>query len=506
MSKNSIGREIPVEGVDLFNGPFLRTPYLPRENGVQASARQGKVLDSLEEAIRRSGLKDGMTVSFHHHFRAGDKVFNRVMATLAAMGFKNLTIAPSSLASHHDPLVEHIKSGLVTRIYTSGMRGEIGKFISAGGMAEPVTIHSHGGRARMVESGELKIDVAFLSASTADIFGNANAMKGKTRCGSLGYAKVDAQHAAHTIILTEELVGFPNIPNSISQDQVNSVVVLDEIGDASKLGQGAVRMTKNPQELLIARHAADVIEYSGFFNEGFSFQTGSGGSSLAVARFLKEKMDRHGIRGGVALGGITTPLVQLHEEGYFPKLMDAQSFDGGAVDSIGRNPNHLEMSAAQYASLHTGSCAVNMLDFVVLSALEIDKDFNVNVMTGSDGVLRGASGGHCDTAAGANVTILVMPLVRGRIPCVVEKVNTVVTPGSTVDVLVTDQGIAVNPARPELHQRLSEAGLPVVTIEALLERAMGITGRPQPIEYTDRVVALVQYRDGTVIDVVRQVR
>ena len=37
---------------------------------------------------------------------------------------------------------------------------------------------------------------------------------------------------------------------------------------------------------------------------------------------------------------------------------------------------------------------------VILSALEIDLDFNVNVITGSDGVMRGASGGHCDVAAG----------------------------------------------------------------------------------------------------------
>ncbi|UYM14402.1 citrate lyase subunit alpha [Endozoicomonas euniceicola] len=505
MNKNSIGREIPVSGVELFGGPFQKTPYLPRESGIPSHNRNGKIVDSLEQAIINSGLKDGMTISFHHHFRGGDKVLNKVMAIIADMGIKDLTIAPSSLLDHHSPVIEHIKNGVISKIYTSGMRGEIGQFISEGGMEEPVIIHSHGGRARMIESGELTIDVAFLGASTSDIFGNANGQSGKTRCGSLGYAKVDSAHATHTILLTEQITGFPNIPNSIPQDHVNSIVVLDEIGDSSKISQGAVRMTKNPQELLIARQTAQVIEHSGFFKDGFSFQTGSGGSSLAVARFLKDIMDRHNVKGGVALGGITTPLVQLHEEGYFPKLMDTQSFDGGAVESIARNPDHLEISASQYASLHTGSCSVNMLDFVVLSALEVDTDFNVNVMTGSDGVLRGASGGHCDTAAGANVTILVMPLVRGRIPCVVDAVNTVVTPGSTVDVLVTDQGIAVNPARKELQERLLAAGLPVVSIEYLHERAISITGKPQPIDYNDRVVALVQYRDGTIIDVVRQV-
>jgi citrate lyase subunit alpha/citrate CoA-transferase len=146
------------------------------------------------------------------------------------------------------------------------------------------------------------------------------------------------------------------------------------------------------------------------------------------------------------------------------------------------------------------------LDVVVLSALEIDINFNVNVLTGSDGVIRGAIGGHCDTAAGAAVAIIVAPLIRGRIPTVVKQVNTLVTPGATVDVLVTDQGIAVNPRRPDLIQKLKEAGLPVCTIEALRQRAERIVGKPDPIEYTDQIVGIVAYRDGSVIDVIRRVK
>jgi citrate lyase subunit alpha/citrate CoA-transferase len=64
---------------------------------------------------------------------------------------------------------------------------------------------------------------------------------------------------------------------------------------------------------------------------------------------------------------------------------------------------------------------------VVLSALEVDTNFNVNVLTGSDGVLRGASGGHCDTAVAAALSIIVAPLVRGRIPTLVDNVLTCVT-------------------------------------------------------------------------------
>ena len=62
----------------------------------------------------------------------------------------------------------------------------------------------------------------------------------------------------------------------------------------------------------------------------------------------------------------------------------------------------------------------------------MDTDFNVNVITGSDGVIRGASGGHSDMAC--KMSLVIAPLVRGRIPTIVEQVNTVVTPGTSVDV------------------------------------------------------------------------
>ncbi len=70
-------------------------------------------LVTLDEAIRRSGLKDGMTISFHHHFRGGDKVVNLVVGRLAEMGFKDLHLAASSLSDVHAPLIEHIELSLI---------------------------------------------------------------------------------------------------------------------------------------------------------------------------------------------------------------------------------------------------------------------------------------------------------------------------------------------------------------------------------------------------------
>ncbi|CAI0773541.1 Citrate lyase alpha chain [Serratia entomophila] len=467
--------------------------------------RDLKRCDSLQEAVRRSGLQDGMTISFHHAFRGGDLALNQVMETLAAMGFRHLTLASSSLTDCHAPLVGHIRNGVVSRIYTSGLRGPLADAVSRGLLTEPVQIHSHGGRVNLIESGELNIDVAFLGVPACDEFGNANGYSGEACCGSLGYARVDAEAAGTLVLLTEQILPYPHHPASLAQDRVDLIVQLERVGDADKIGADATRMTSNPRELLIARRAAEVIAGSGYFTDGFSLQTGTGGASLAVTRFLEDKMRARGIRAGFALGGITSTMVDLHEKGLIGKLLDVQSFDRAAAMSLARNPSHIEISANQYANFSSKGASVDRLDVVVLSALEIDTGFNVNVLTGSDGVLRGASGGHCDTAAAARLAIVVAPLVRGRIPTLVEQVTTCVTPGSSIDILVTDHGIAVNPARPELAQRLRQAELEVVSIDWLRARALQLTGEPAAIAFTDKVVAVVRYRDGSVIDVVHQV-
>jgi len=485
-----------------FAGTNAHAPYLANSE----IKLHRKLCGSLEEAIKRSGLQDGMTLSFHHAFREGDKVVNQVVNTLAKMGFKNLTLASSSLLNCHDPLIEHIKNGVITQIYTSGLRGKLAEAVSNGLMERPVQIHSHGGRVHLIQTGELKIDVAFLGVACCDEFGNANGSHGKLNCGSLGYAKVDAQYARQVVLLTQEIVAFPNHPISISQDRVDLIVKLEEVGDPSLISTGAARVTRNPRELLIARRAADVIEHSGYFNDGFSMQTGSGAASTAATRFLEERMTRKGITASFALGGITGSIADLYKKGLIKTVVDVQSFDRDAAESLRTSLGHLEISANEYANPTSKGAYVDRVDVVIESALEIDLDWNVNVITGSDGVMRGASGGHCDVAAAANLTIIVAPLVRSRIPTVVRRVTTLLTPGESVDVLVTDHGIAVNPKRPEVEQRLREALLPVMTIEELHRRAVALTGEPEPLEFTERIVGIIRYRDGSVIDVVRQVR
>ena len=341
-------------------------------------------LATLEEAIRRSGLKDGMTISFHHHFRGGDKVVNMVVDKLAEMGFKNLHLAASSLSDVHAPLIEHIRNGVITRISTSGLRGELAKEISHGLMKEPVIFRSHGGRGSAIANGDLHIDVAFLGAPSSDPLGNAcgysRSENAKSICGSLGYALPDAQYADKVVIITDDLVPYPNTPNAISERNVDFVVVADSVGDSSKISSGAIRDTKNPRDILLAQQAAKVIINSGYFKNGFSIQTGSGGASLAAVKFIRESMIENNIVADFALGGITAHMVKLHEEGLIKRLIDVQSFDKVAAESLRKNPMHKEVSANEYASADEPGSAVHYLDIVILSALEVDVNFNVNVL------------------------------------------------------------------------------------------------------------------------------
>lgn len=214
----------------------------------------------------KATVKDGMTISFHHHFRNGDFVFNQVMRAIIDAGIKDLTLAPSSLTGvMNDMVIEAIKAGTITNITSSGMRGSLGDFVSHGGLKNPVIFRSHGNRARAIEHGDIKIDVAFLGVPNADRLGNANGMAGKAVFGSLGYALMDAQYANQVVLLTDNIVAYPNTPASIKQTQVDYVVQVDQVGDPDKIGSGATRFTKDPKELKIAQTVNDVIVNSPYF-------------------------------------------------------------------------------------------------------------------------------------------------------------------------------------------------------------------------------------------------
>ncbi len=460
-----------------------------------------KVVGSLREAISAAGLRDGMTVSFHHHLRSGDYVINMVMNEIAAMGIKNLTVNASSLFDVHAPLAEHIKSGVITKIITDYMSAGLGKYISAGIMEQPVEFMTHGGRPTAIMQGKTPIDVAFVAAPAADGDGNCTGKIGRSACGSLGYAFADAEYAKKTIIITDGLCEKLEEP-SIDGKFVDFVVCADEIGDPRGIVSGTTTITRDPVGLIMARDAADVIRYSGLLKEGFSFQTGAGGASLAAAKFLMDIMLEEKIRGSFGLGGITGYMVDMLRAGCFEELRDVQCFDLKAVESIRTDPRHHEIGAFEYASPANGHAWVNSLDAVILGATEIDTDFNVNVHTDSAGIIMGGSGGHSDTAAGAKLAMVIAPLFRARQPIITDRVNCVSTPGKDIDVLVTQYGIAVNPKSEELRDRLIRAHMPVVSIEELKAKAESLCGVPKAIEHGERVVAKVIGRSGEVQDLI----
>ncbi|MBO4991824.1 MAG: citrate lyase subunit alpha, partial [Firmicutes bacterium] len=292
---------------------------------------------------------------------------------------------------------------------------------------------------------------------------------------------------------------------SIPQTLVDCVVQVDKIGDSDLIGQGSTRNSKNPIELIIAKYASQVMIGAGLVKDGFSYQAGSGGISLAVARFLKEYMKENHIQGSFASGGITSTMTDLLDEGYFRALLDVQTFDSGAVSSLYHNDHHIEMDAEMYADPMAKGTVTNNLDVMILSATEVDINFNVNVLTASDGIIMGALGGHPDTASGAKLAIVVAPLLRKRIPIVVDEVVTISTPGESIDVVVTERGIAVNPSNPELKKKLVALGLPICEIQELRDMAYLFTGIPEKPRLGEKIVGLVEYHDGTIIDVIRNV-
>ncbi|MDU8913312.1 citrate lyase subunit alpha [Aestuariicoccus sp. MJ-SS9] len=465
----------------------------------------GKCLSGLAGAVAATGLKDGATISFHHHLRNGDAVINTVVNMLAEAGLRDLHLAVTSLFPVHAPLVEHIRSGVIGRISASFISGPVGEAISHGALVAPVTLRSHGGRARAIDMGEMPIDVAFVAAPAADEMGNLSGRAGRAPCGTLGYPMVDVDSAAHVVAVTDTLVPFPVLPIDIPQNKVDFVAVIPSIGDPRGIASGATNPATDALSLGIAENTAAVIAASGLLEDGFAFQTGAGGISLATAAAVGREMRARDVIGSFACGGITGFHVEMLEAGLFRALMDVQCFDLAAVASYSRNANHMAMSASAYAGPHVGGAVVDRLSAVVLGAAEVDLGFNVNVTTRAGGILIGGSGGHADAAQGARLTLITTRLTAAGYPKIVPHVTTRTTPGNSVDVVVTEAGLAVNPARKDLSDRLAKAGLPIVTMEDLAAKAQAAATKAVPPRAQGRIVALSEYRDGTIIDEIRQI-
>ncbi len=481
--------------------------------------RKNKVveLDQVMEIIR-----DGDTISYPHYYRAADKGLELVVKKLREHDKKDIKIYANALFDNVDPwLPQAIRDGIVSGLYGNPYR-KLGEFILQGGLLPWVSVgFSHGNRVRKVQTGEVNIKVAFGPVPMADIYGNANGLMGRPEhlCGPVGLFDIDAHSAEYVCLLAGAVSEKLIMPTPISMEQVDFVVKVDEPGLSSGIGSGTLDMAKakaNPFNALVAENVTKVIKASGVVKDDFAFQVGSG-AGLIILENIREILKETKTCANFAIGGITSLHVDMLEEGTVRHLMHGQLFEPSprVIDSMLNHPGHHEITTAYYASVANKEAAVNMLDLAVLTALEVDLDFNVNTVLAGSRIVGGIGGGQ-DVAAGADLTIMFLPLATGKdgkgFPKVVDKVQLRTTPGEVVDVVVTEEYAAINPQSPSRYidtiiGNASKMDISLVSIEELqkisMEKARGFGEIPPHPETTDEVVHLIEWRDGTLLDTIK---
>jgi citrate lyase subunit alpha/citrate CoA-transferase len=513
LTTNAAGRRVPTwvngrdavsyQGVNSYR-PSSRKAAPPIRSNADYPTNGDKRAPDLETALRLCGLRDGMTISSHHHLRNGDRVALTALQTAARMGARDLVWFPSASFPCHEPVIELMNSGTVHHIEGS-MNGPLGDYCSHGRMRGLGVLRSHGGRWQAVQDGEVHIDIAVIAAPTADYFGNADGSHGKSACGSLGFALADSIYADRVIVVTDNLVPFPCVPWQIQGNNVDYVVEVNSIGDPEKIVSGTTQITRSPDRLRIAELVARFLRDSGIMRNGFSFQAGAGGIALAFVDHLARMMRAANVKAGFVRGGSTKYLVDLLHEGLIGYILDGQTFDLDAVRSIGSDPRHVATSPFTSYNFHGKGNFASMIDACVLGATEVDVNFNANVVTHSDGRLLHGTGGW-QNCLFAGCTILAVPSFRNRIPVIVDEVTTLTGPGELVDVVATERGIAINPRRRDLLEAVKGRGLPIRPIEEIkaeVERICG--GKPAKPRLLDNPVAVVKWVDGTVLDTIWQV-
>jgi citrate lyase subunit alpha/citrate CoA-transferase len=510
--KNILGRVVPVEVNGKTQIPYKGVgKHLPSGNKygppivscIDFPADGNKIVPSLKEALLKSGLCDGAVISTHHHFRNGDLLAVQIFDIAHSLGFKDLVWFPSASFECHQLLIKYLEDGTIHHIEGS-MNGSLGRFASEGKMKGMGVLRSHGGRHQAIQDGEVIIDIAVIAAPTADPFGNATGDRGPAACGLLGFALADSQYATKVIVATDNIVPFPCVPWQIQGNNVDFVVLVDQIGIPEKIVSGTTEITKSPDRLLLAELTTQFCDEAGIIHDGFSFQAGAGGTALSIGVYFAEILRKRGMKARFARGGSNKYLVKMLEEGLLDYILDGQTFDLEGVLSMRENEGHVNTSPFTSYNYHGKGNFASMLDVVVLGATEIDLNFNANVVTHSDGILLHGIGGW-QNCLFAKCTILPIPLFRDRIPVIRDEVTTICGPGELIDVIVTERGIAINPLRTDLIEKLKNSSLPIKTIQALKEEADAICGVPEKPRFTNKPVAVVKWVDGTLIDTIWEV-
>ncbi|MBL8059544.1 MAG: hypothetical protein JNK63_02380 [Chthonomonas sp.] len=493
----------PYKGVGQHK-PTGRSSGPPIKTCAQFPPDGNKCVENLKEALRNAGLKDGMIVSTHHHFRNGDLVAEQLFMAAKELGVRGLVWFPSAVFPCHDPLIRFIEDGTIHHIEGS-LNGPLGAYASQGKMPGLGVLRSHGSRYRALQDGDLRVDIAVVAAPSCDHFGNMTGASGPSACGVLGFAVADAQFADHVIAITDNLVDFPCVPWQIAGNHVDQVVVAGRIGDPEQIVSGTTLVTRSPERLRIAKLAAAFVSHAGILKDGWSYQAGAGGTSLAFTIFAAEKMRRQGVKASFVRGGSTKVVVDMLEEGLTPVILDGQTFDLEGVRSVRENPGHIMTSPFTSYNYHGKGNIASMLDVAMLGATEVDLDFNANVVSHSDGQMLHGIGGWQD-ALFSKCTILAVPTFRNRVPIIRESLTTLCGPGELIDVVVTERGIAINPKRTDLLDAVQGSSLPLRTLGELKAESDQLCGGSGKLfQPAGKPVGVVTWVDGTALDTLYQI-
>jgi citrate lyase subunit alpha/citrate CoA-transferase len=301
---------------------------------------------------------------------------------------------------------------------------------------------------------------------------------------------------------------------------VDFVIKVDNPGNNSEIGSGTLNIDKiraNKFNSIIAKQVLDVMQAAETIFNGFNFQVGSG-AGLIVLDEIKKILQQKKIKAGFAIGGCTSLHVEMLQAGLIENLLHGQCFETSekVIKSMLYDHNHYEISTGEYEDMANKENTVNMLDVSVLSALEIDTKFNVNSIC-ANGRIIGGIGGAQGVAAGSDLTIMFLPLSTGKkeknlgFPKIVEDVYTVSVPGEVIDVVVTENYIAINPESKSSHigaltSNAEKFDLKIVSIKELHElsnkKALEYGKTPPRPELTDIPVEVIEWRDGTLLDTI----
>ena len=113
--QNAAGRRVPTmvngkaqapyQGVGVFQ-PKGAKAGPPIRSSQNYPADGDKRVPDLRTALQQCGLKDGMTISSHHHLRNGDRVALEALRIASDMGVRDLMWFPSASFPCHEPVID----------------------------------------------------------------------------------------------------------------------------------------------------------------------------------------------------------------------------------------------------------------------------------------------------------------------------------------------------------------------------------------------------------------